>query len=57
MLESGSVKYDIFTKESGKYYRTTNTWRARSVGKSWIERNLFGKDGWSSKKIEIKFVK
>ena len=54
VLRTGSVKFDVFTKEKGKYYRTTHSWNARKVGKTWIERNILGKDGWSSDKKEIK---
>ncbi|HBT73485.1 MAG TPA: hypothetical protein DEB37_14920, partial [Lysinibacillus sp.] len=55
VLRTGSGKYDVFSKEKGKYYRTTYSWNARQVGKTWIERNILGKDGWSSEKKEIKF--
>ena len=56
ILETGSIKYDVFEKDksSGKYYKTTHTWDPRNVGKNKLERWL-GKDGWSSKKVEIKF--
>lgn len=57
VLKTGSIKYDVFTKEQGKYYRTTSTWRARDLGKTWVDRNLLGKDGWSSTKEEIKLKK
>ena len=56
ILETGSIKYDVFEKDksNGKYYKTTHTWDPRDVGKNKLERWL-GKDGWSSKKVEIKF--
>ena len=56
ILKTGSIKYDVFEKDksSGKYYKTTHTWDPRNVGKNKLERWL-GKDGWSSKKVEIKF--
>ncbi|KPE49000.1 RHS repeat-associated core domain-containing protein, partial [Chryseobacterium indologenes] len=57
VLKTGSVKYDLFTKEKGKYYKTTYSWSPRNVGKTWVERNILGKDGWTTEKKEIKFKK
>jgi len=53
VLETGSIKYDVFSKEGDKYYMTTRTWRARDVGKTWLERNILGKNGWSETKKQI----
>jgi len=53
VLETGSAKYDIFSKEGDKYYKTTRTFHPQSVGKNWFERHILGKDGWSETKTEV----
>ncbi|MBS1549724.1 MAG: RHS repeat-associated core domain-containing protein [Bacteroidetes bacterium] len=57
VLKTGSIKYDVFTKEKDKYYMTTHSWDPRNVGKDWFQKNILGMDGWSSTKKEIKFSK